>query len=441
MKERFICKSPGKKSLAVVLRDKKVISPSMTREYDFVWRKARGCYVWDLEGHKYLDFGAAVAVAATGHANPDVAKAVQRQLQIGSHAAFPDFYNELPVRFVEKLLKFVPSHLEKAFLSNSGTESVEAALKLARWHTKKSTLIAFTPSFHGRTMGSLSLTSAKPVHKERFGPFLDVKHAPYPYCYRCPFGGKCDGDAQVCSSDYLSELERVIKSCKGNAAAIFFEPIAGEPGYLVPPKEFVVGMRKLANENGLLLCADEVQSGCFRTGKFLAMENFGVNADIVSLSKAIGGGIPFGVTLSSSKIMSWPSGAHANTFGGNLLASASGIATLEYMKKHKLGENASRIGKIIQKRLLELKEEHEIIGDVRGIGLMQALEIVENKKTKAFAPEMRSKILCKAVEKGLILLPAGKSAIRICPPLTLTRQQAEHGLEIIEESIRVVSRK
>ncbi len=440
MKEKFICKKPGKKSFAVIRRDRKVISPSMTREFDFVWQKAKGVYVWDIEGNRYLDFAAAVAVANVGHTNPDVVKAIQQQLKKGLHAGFPDFYNELPVKFVETLLKFVPKHLNRAFLSNSGTESVEAAIKLARWHTKKSALVAFSPSFHGRTMGSLSLTDAMPIQKERQGPFLDVRHAPYPYCYRCPFGKQHEHDSKECVNDYIYELEKTIRACKGNAAAIFLEPIAGEPGYIVPPKEFVKGVREVADKYNALLCTDEVQSGCYRTGKFLAIENFGVKADIVSLSKAIGGGVPLGATLASQKIMSWPPGAHANTFGGNLLACAGGIATLNYMKKRKLGENAKKIGMHMKKRLIEMKDKYKIIGDVRGIGLMMGVEFVKDEKTKKPGVAERKKILCKSSEKGLLLLPAGKSAIRLSPPLILTKAEADLGLDILEDSIKVVNR-
>lgn len=439
MKEKFICKKPGKKSFAIIRRDKKVISPSMTREFDFVWEKSKGAYVWDIEGKKYLDFASAVAVANVGHTNPDVVKAIQRQLKKGLHAGFPDFYNELPVKFAETLLKFVPKHLNKVFLSNSGTESVEAAIKLARWYTKKSGLVAFSPSFHGRTMGSLSLTDALPVQKEGQGPFLDVKHSPYPYCYRCPFGKQHEHDSKECVNDYLYELEKAVRACKG-AAAIFFEPISGEPGYIVPPREFVKGVREIADKYNSLLCIDEVQSGCYRTGKFLAIENFSVKADIVSLSKAIGGGVPLGATLASSKIMSWPPGAHANTFGGNLLACSGGIATLNYMKKRNLGENAKRLGNHIKKRLEEMKEKYEMIGDVRGIGLMIGVEFVKSKRGKEPAVQERKKILCKASEKGLLLLPAGESTIRISPPLILTRAEADSGLDILEDSIMAVSR-
>ena len=428
---KFICRKPGPKSVKILERDAKVVSPSLTREYSFVYKKSKGCYIWDVDGRRYLDFSASVAVMNTGHTNPEVAKSIAQQAKLGFHSGFSDFYTELPVQFIETLLGFLPPYLNKCFLSNSGTESIEASYKLARWHTNKKWVVAFKPSFHGRTMGSLSLTNSKPVQRERFGPFLPVKHAPYPYCYRIH-----EDEHNACSNIYLEDLEKTMQQCKNNLAAVFLEPVAGEAGYIVPPKEFVCGVRELCDKYDALLCDDEVQAGCYRTGKFLAIENFRVKPDIVSLSKAIGGGIPLGATVANKKIMDWPPGSHANTFGGNLIACAAGIATLKFMKRKKLGENAKRIGGYMVKRLNEMKERYEIIGDVRGLGLMVGVEIVKNKRTKAYGIKERSDILCKASEKGLLLLPAGVSSIRICPPLIITKEQANMGLDIFEDAVR-----
>lgn len=436
MGSKFICRKPGPKSVKIIERDNKVISPSLTREYSFVFKKAKGCYVWDVDNRKYLDFSAGVAVMSIGHSNPVIEKVVRQQIKLASHAGFSDFYAELPVEFVECLLTFLPKHLNKAFLSNSGTESIEAALKLAKWHTKKRWAIAFKPSFHGRTYGSLSLTNARPVHKERFWPFLPVKHAWYPYCYRCPFG-KNEHDG--CVNMYLEVLERKIKECRGDLAAIFLEPVSGEPGYIVPPREFVKGVRELCDDHGVMLCDDEVQAGCYRTGKFLAIENFNVKPDIVSLSKAIGGGIPLAATIANEKIMDWVGGSHANTFGGNLLACAAGIAALKFMKEKKLGQNAIKIGNYMMKRLEKMKEDYEIIGDVRGLGLMIGVEIVKDKVSKEHGIKERTDILCKSTEKGLLMIPAGTSSIRFCPPLTITKSQANLGLDIFEDSVREIS--
>ena len=421
------------KSLKIIERDKKVISPSLTREYELILDRTKGSYVWDVDGRKYLDFSAGVSVANVGHNNPEVVNAIEQQLKKAIHPAFSDFYAELPVRFVENLLTFLPKNLNTAFLSNSGTESVEAALKLAKWHTRKKTLIAFEHCFHGRTMGSLSMTNSKPVQRERYEPFLPVKHTPYAYCYRC-FANKTYPE---CGMECLKELESTIKTVKDDVAAVFMEPIQGEGGYVVPPEEFVKGVRKLCDIYGVLLCDDEVQAGCYRTGKFLAIENFATKPDIVCLSKAIGGGLPMGATISSKEIMDWVPGSHANTMGGNLLACAAGIASLNYMRKKKLGEKAKRIGDYMMKRLEELKEKYEIIGDVRGKGLMIGIELVKDRRTKEFAREERHKIIMNALSRGLMLLPAGTSVIRFCPPLTLTRKEADKGLEIFENSLNI----
>ena len=428
--EKFICRRPGPKSVRIIRRDSKVVSSCVSREYSFVYKRASGCYVYDVDGRKHLDFAAGIAVANVGHSNPEVMRAIRSQTKLLTHCGFADFYAELPVEFCEKLVSFLPSPLEKVFLSNSGTESIEAAYKLARWHTKKKWVIAFRNAFHGRTMGSLSMTNSKPVQRERYAPFLPVKHVTYPDAYRM------DMDDEECSQHCLLELENIMKSLKGDCAALFMEPVQGEGGYVVPPKSFVRGARRLCTEHGVLLCDDEVQAGCYRTGKFLAMENFGVKPDIVSMSKAIGGGVPLGATISSSKIMDWVPGSHSNTFGGNLLACAAGIATLDYMKQKRLGLNAKHLGIRMLKRLGELRDNVEIVGDVRGIGLMIGIEIVENKRNRRHAPNIRSAILCKAAEKGLILLPAGKSVIRICPPLTITKDQADYGIEILEDACR-----
>ena len=426
---KFICRKPGPKSIKILERDQKIISPSLTREYSFVFSKAKGCNLWDVDGRKYLDFAAAVAVVGVGHSNPEVIKAIKRQVEKSIHVGFADFYAKLPVEFVEQLLTFLPTNMDKAFLSNSGTEAIEAGYKLARWHTKKKYTIAFEGAFHGRTMGSLSMTKSRPVQRDRYSPFLPVMHTPFANPYRI---GKSSDD---CTNICLGALEKKIKSKKGDIASLFMEPVQGEGGYIIPPKSFAKGVRKLCDEHSILLVADEVQSGCYRTGKFLAIDNFNVKPDIVCLSKAIGGGVPLGATLASKEIMDWVPGSHANTFGGNLLACAAGIATLKYMRKKKLGKNATRIGKHMMNRLNEMKDEHEIIGDVRGLGLMIGVEIVKSKKSKQYDDIKRKEILCSASEKGLILLPAGRSTIRICPPLIITKEQADLGLDILEDSI------
>ncbi len=432
MNEKYICRIPGQKSRAIISRDSQVVSPSLTREYSFVFRKANGMHVWDVDGRKYLDFSASVAVMNAGHSNPWVQRAVRQQLGKALHCGFSDFFAELPVQFCEELLSHIRfPRFEKVFLSNSGTESVEAAYKLARWHSQKKWCVAFKPSFHGRTMGSLSLTNSLPVQRERFAPFLPVEHVPYPYPFRWPNG------RENCVEEALEKVEQAFRKHEGDVAAVFFEPVCGEGGYIVPPKEFVKGLRKLCDRYDVLLCADEVQSGCYRTGTFWALENFRVRPDIVCMSKAIGGGIPLGATIASAKIMDWIAGSHANTFGGNLLACAAGSATLRFLKAKRLGRNAQRVGKILLKRLKEL-EALSSVGEVRGIGLMIGVEVEEKGRP---APELRNAVLCKAAEKGLLLLPCGASTIRICPPLIVSKTQALNAAEVLEESIRVLDRR
>jgi len=429
-------KKAHRKCKNIIARDKKVSSPSLTREYDFVWEKAKNCYIWDADGNKYLDFAAGIAVANVGHTNSEVVKAVRKQASLSMHTGFSDFYTELPVKLTEKVLAFMPNSFQKAFLSNSGTESVEAAYKLARYHTNKKWVIAFKNAFHGRTMGSLSMTNSQPVQRERYEPFLPIKHVTFAYPYRSPY----PDNEEKCADYYLKKVEQAAKEKKNKLAAIFLEPIQGEGGYIVPPKRFIQGLREIADKYNALLCADEVQSGCFRTGTFLAMQGFGVRADIVSLSKAVGGGIPLGVTVSTNEIMDWPPGSHANTFGGNLIACSAGIATLDYMKKNNLGNNARKIGNYIKNELMNLKEKYEIIGDVRGKGLMIGIEFVKTKKSKKYAVKERTKILKDSVNLGLIMLPAGISSIRISPPLTLTKTQATAGIDILETAIKKYSK-
>ncbi|MFA4956906.1 MAG: aminotransferase class III-fold pyridoxal phosphate-dependent enzyme [Candidatus Methanoperedens sp.] len=423
-------KNTGKRSIEIIERDKKVVSPSLTRSYDLVIDHAEGSTIYDVEGRGYIDFASSVAVMNIGYNCTKVKQAVCAQMDKMVHCGFSDFYAEQPVKLSEKLCEM--SGYEKVFLSNSGTEAVEAAMKLAFWYTGKSSMIAFYRAFHGRTLGSLSLTSSKIKHKEHF-PALHVIHSDYANCYRCPLNLEYPGCGIACAK----EIENIIfkrELSPKDTAAIVVEPIQGEGGFIVPPVEFHKELRRICDENDVLLIADEIQSGGFRTGKFMAMENFGVRADIVCMSKSIGGGIPLGATMSSSKIMSWPPGTHANTFGGNLLAAAGGLATLEFMQSSKLGEKAVEKGNYLMKRLNELKDKYPIIGDVRGIGLMIGVELVENDRSPA--PARRDVIVKKSLDGGLILLPAGDSVIRFVPPLIIKKSEIDKGLEIFENALR-----
>ncbi len=418
-------------SQEIIKRDNKVVG-SLTRPYDLVVDHAQGSTIYDVEGNSYIDFAASVAVMNIGYHCKAVKRAVCSQLEKMVHCGFSDFYAEIPVKLAEKLCGM--TGYDKVFLSNSGAEAVEAAMKLAFWYTNRSNMIAFYRAFHGRTLGALSLSGSKRRHKEHF-PSLRVVHSHYAYCYRCPFSLEYPGCGIAC----VEEIERTIfkrELSPEDTAAIAVEPIQGEGGFVVPPVEFHKELRRICDDNGVLLIADEIQSGGFRTGKFMAMENFGVRADIVCMSKSIGGGIPLGATLSSDRIMSWEPGAHANTFGGNLLAAAGGLATLEFMETRKLGQRAAEKGNYIMKRLNEMKDEYPLIGDVRGIGLMIGVELVEENKEPA--AQKREQVVRKALDGGLILLPAGDSVIRFVPPLIISRTEIDKGLEIFESALKGV---
>lgn len=416
------------KSRGIIARDDRVIS-SLTRPYDLVVDHAEGSTIYDVEGNSYIDFASSVAVMNIGYGCRKVKEAVFDQMERMVHCGFSDFYAEVPVKLAEKLCQM--TGYEKVFFSNSGAEAVEAAMKLAFWYTERRSLIAFYHAFHGRTLGALSLTSSKVRQKEHY-PTLGVVHSPYAYCYRCPLNLEYPGCGIACASEIEGTIFKMELS-PADTAAIVVEPIQGEGGFIVPPLEFHQELRRICDENDLLLIADEVQSGGFRTGKFMAMENFGVKADIVCMSKSIGGGIPLGATLSTGEIMGWPPGAHANTFGGNLLAAAGGLATLEFMESSNLGKKAVEKGSYLLKRLNELKEEHRLIGDVRGIGLMIGVELVEENKDPAI--EKRESIVKSALEGGLILLAAGDSVIRFVPPLIISQDEIERGLEVFENAL------
>ena len=425
---------PGPRALEVLHRDAAVISRSMVREYPLVLQKASGVNLWDVDGNRYLDFTAGIAVMNMGWNHPLVVFAIQEQAKYLSHGAFLDFCSEVPVRCAEELVGFLPDGLDRVYYSNSGAESVEAAMKLARHHTGRNYFISFYGGFHGRTYGALSLTAAEVVQRRSFGPFLPVIHAPYPDPYHPP-----GGDPATCDADVMAYLEDTIfrsEVAPDEVAAIFVEPVQGEGGYVVPPPGFLPRLRRLCDEHGILLVVDEVQSGCFRTGRFLAATHASVTPDIVCLGKAIGGGIPFGVTVASSEIMDWPPGSHASTFGGNNLACAAALAVMDLMRDGGFGDRVMARGEYLVKRLRELAEWHTIIGDVRGLGLMVGMELVRDRSTKEPAREERETILRHAFERGLVLLPAGESVIKFCPPLIMNEEDIDVGIDILDRVMK-----
>ena len=423
----------------VMERDGKVMFSMKRVPYPFVADHGDGDYVYDIAGNKFIDFTSFISVYNLGEdGRVGSRKAAKAQIDKLMHAAFTDFYAELPVRFAEKLVTMFPKGFGRVFFSNSGTEANEAAVKFARMFTKRQYVIAFYGGFHGRTYGSLGMTASSTVQRSHFGPFNSVIHAPYPYPYRFPYGD-ADECARFCIS-YLRDtiLERDV--APDEVAAIMIEPIQGEGGYVVPPKLFMTELRKLASEHGILLIADEVQSGYMRTGKFLALDNFGIEADIYTMAKALGGGLPLGATIARSSLGDIPRGAHGTTFGGNLPEIASAEAALDYVKRNmkSLQANVKKNGKMIMDRLNEMKNDYEIVGDVRGMGMMIGVELVKDKKSKTPAIRESDDVLVEAFRNGLLLLPCGKSSVRIIPPITSTKSDLTKGLDIFEDAIKKV---
>ncbi len=433
--------TPGRRAKQVIKRDSKVILTTTMEHFPFVVERGDVDHIYDVDGNRFIDFSSFISVYNLGvNSTEKVRAAAKKQIDRLMHAAFTDYYSELPVRFAENLIKVMPEGFGKVFYSNSGTEANEAAIKFARIFTGRQYMLAFHGAFHGRTMGSLALTASKTVQRERFGPFNSAIHAPYAYCYRCPFGKEYPGCGMACV-DYIKKEVLAKEVSPREVSAVFMEPVLGEGGYVVPPKEFVYEIRKLADEHGMLLVSDEVQAGYMRTGKFLALDNFNVKADIYTMAKAIGGGIPMGVTITRGSLGDIPAGAHSNTFGGNLVAVAAAEASLTYVRDHRreLERGIRSRGRTIMERLEDMKNRYEIIGDIRGLGMMIGIEFVRDRKTKEFARSERDEIITECFKAGLILLPAGESTIRIIPPLTIATDNLNKGLDMLERAVKKVN--
>jgi len=428
---------PGPEAQKVLALDRKYISPSYTRDYPLVARRGKGMLVEDVDGNVFLDFAAGIAVVSTGHCHPDVVAAIQRQAATLIHMSGTDFYYPLLVQLAEKLTKITPGNFPKrVFFGNSGAEAVEAALKLARYHTRRHRFIAFLGCFHGRTFGALSLTASKAVQRRGFGPLLPgVVHVPYPNPYRCPEGhreSECDGEC-VCT-EWLEK--RLFKTAvpPEEVAAIVVEPIQGEGGYVIPPRGFLARLRQIADRYGMLLVFDEVQCGMGRTGKMWACEHEGVVPDVLVTAKGIASGIPLGVTVARADLMDWGPGAHASTFGGNPVACAAALETIRLLEENYIA-NAARMGEYILGRVADWPRKHSIVGQVRGRGLMIGIELVKNQQTREPNPEARHQVIQKAFQQGLLILGCGESTVRLMPPLPVEREQADFALEVIERCI------
>jgi len=421
---------PGPRASQLIATDEQYTSPSYTRVYPLGVERAYGAVIEDVDGNRFLDFTAGIAVCSTGHCHPRVVAAIQQQAAKLLHMSGTDFYYASQGDLAKKLAQLAPGGgARRVFFTNSGAESVEAAFKLARYHTGRQHMIAFFGAFHGRTMGALSLTGSKVVQRRGFAPLIPlVSHIDYANPYRSEAN---------CWQDSLSQLEDLFKRTVApqEVAAIIVEPIQGEGGYIVPPVEFHRELRKLCDKHGILLVADEVQSGMGRTGKMFAMEHFGVAPDIVCLAKGIASGMPLGAIVARADIMDWGPGSHASTFGGNPVSCVAALETIKLLEEE-LMENARAVGTYLKGRLVELMGRHQLIGDVRGLGLMIGAELVRDRTTKEPASTERDEVVQSCFRKGLLMLGCGMSTLRFCPPLVVTKEQCDTAVGIIDEVLR-----
>jgi len=431
--------SLGPRARAIIERDGAVVSPSYTRCYPLVVDRAEGATIWDVDGNEFLDFNAGIAVVSTGHCHPRVVETIQKQAARLIHMSGTDFYYEEMVALAEALGRIAPGdEPRRVSFGNSGAEAVEGAIKLARWSTRRDKIIAFFGSFHGRTMGALSLTARKSTQRARFGPLVPgVVHAPYPNCYRCPFGAKVESCATECVRHIEDTLLKTIAPAE-ETAAIVVEPVQGEGGYVVPPQKFFDELTRVAKANGILLVFDEVQSGMGRTGKMWAAEHFGVSPDIFAVAKGIASGMPLGATVARADLMTWPPGAHASTFGGNPVSCAAALTTIALLEEG-LVENAAKMGAHLMDRLRDWPARFPVVGDVRGLGLMVGVELVKDRVTKERAPELRDRVIAMAFERGLLVLGAGDNTLRLSPPLTITREQVDGAVDTLEWCLKAAT--
>jgi 4-aminobutyrate aminotransferase len=431
---------PGPNAKTIIAKDAQFVSPSYTRGYPLVAKSGRGAIVEDVDGNQFLDFAAGIAVVSTGHCHPRVVEAIQKQAAELIHISGTDFYYPNLVELAERLAGIAPGkEAKKVYFGNSGTEAIEAAIKLARYTTRRDKIIAFHGCFHGRTLGALSLTASKAVQRKGFGALLaGVFHIPYPNSYRCPYGNPspctCVESATFLETEVFKRLVD-----PSEVAAVFIEPVQGEGGYVPAPQEFLIELQRICRKHGILLVSDEVQSGMGRTGKWWAGDHAGLEPDILCVAKGIASGMPLSATIARASLMDWKPGAHASTFGGNPVSIAAALATIDLLET-KYIENARRAGEYLMDRLADWPVCHKIVGDVRGKGLMIGVEIVRDKKTKERAGDLRDAIVDRAFEKGLLLLGAGENTIRIAPPLVIDEEQCDFAARTLEQCIAEVEK-
>jgi 4-aminobutyrate aminotransferase len=433
---RLVTELPGPKARTIVERDAKFMSPSYTRDYPLVAKKGSGAIVEDVDGNLFLDFAAGIAVCSTGHCHPHVVEAIQKQAAELIHMSGTDFYYESMPLLAERLIATVPgTEAKKVFFTNSGTEAVEGAIKLARYATKRDKMIAFYGCFHGRSMGALSLTASKATQRKGFGALLGgIEHIPYPYAYRCAHGHT----AETCGAEILEQLEgQIFKRLfdPEDVAGIIIEPIQGEGGYVPAPKFFLQELQRICQQHGIMLIADEVQSGMGRTGNWWAHEHAGIEPDILCSAKGIASGMPLGAIIARESVMHWKPGAHGTTFGGNPVCIAAALATMDLIASE-YRENAAKIGNYMFARMASWTKQFKIVGDVRGRGLMIGVELVRDQRTKEKAADLRNLVVDSAFHKGLLILGAGENTLRLSPPLLIDEAQADFAMETLEECLR-----
>ncbi len=431
---------PGPEAKKIVDLDTKYLVKS-TKSLPVVARRAEGVFVEDVDDNVYLDFAAGISVVNMGHIHPEITARVEEQLHKLWHFAGTDYYYREQVDAAKALTEITPGKFaKKVFFTNSGTESNEAAIKIAKTYTKRQQFVAFIGGFHGRTQGSLSFTASRAIHHKGLFPSMPgVEHVPFPNPYRNPYGIDGYEHPDELISRTLDFIEKYLFSTYAppeNIAAFLAEPVQGEGGYIVPPMNFYRQLKKMLDSHGIVLIMDEVQTGFGRTGRFFGSEHFGIEPDVISLAKSIASGIPMGAIVVRDALDFPESGLHSNTFGGNVLASVACVATIDAIKKEKAVENSEKMGKVLRKRLLELQEKYHQIGDVRGLGLMQAVDFVKDRKTKEPDTKLRDRIEYTAFQNGLLTLSTGLSAIRLIPPLIVNESQINMGVEALEKGIK-----
>lgn len=437
---QIVSQLPGPEAKKILEKDEKYISPSYGRPYPLVAEEGRGAFVVDPDGNTFLDFAAGIAVVSTGHCHPKVVKAIQEQAEKLIHISGTDFYYRSQVELAEKLQEIFPGNYPvKSFLTNSGTESIEGSFKLARYKTKRPNMIAFLGAFHGRSLGSVSLTASKNVQRRHFAPLIPgVYHIPYGYCYRCAYKQKYP-ECDIYCLDYLKKFLFKKLVAPDEVAAVIAEPIQGEGGYVCPPEGYFQKLSQICQEYGILLIIDEVQSGMGRTGKMFAIEHWGVTPDILAIAKGIASGMPLGAFVAKADVMDWPPGTHANTFGGNPIACKAALTTIELLQ-NELIANAANVGDYLKQGLYALQEKHSLIGDVRGRGLMLGVELVKDRNTKEPAIKESDAVVTKAFHKGLLILGCGESSFRLSPPLVINKSDADIALKILDEVLSEVEK-